>query len=118
MVYKNKYDKGWCKTDSDVIVKRFIETGSIWVKPYSDEERGELLDFLEREGFNLFEDSGESSSRESVYPLIIDVKNKEYHSISNNAGAAAIAGSGILAGEKEFYVLYSYYNRLNTDLGV
>ncbi len=113
MTYKNHYPKGWYKVDPEKVAIG-LRTGSIFVHPSSPEERIRILEILESDGFNPNEGYTKAKVLESRFPLMIFLSNKSYSHLESTMGAAAIAGSGRLVTEKEFYILY-YYKKLSSD---
>ncbi len=105
MTYNNHYPKGWYKVDPESVAVS-LRAGCLFVHPSSHEERVRIIDILDSDGFKPYEGSTKTGACESQYPLMIFPGNKTYSHLSSTMGAAAIAGSGRLISEKEFYIIY------------
>lgn len=114
MTYNNHYPNGWYQVDPEKAAAD-LKAGKFFVHSSSHEERIRIIDILEADGFHPCEGSTKGGACESKYPLMIFPGNKTYSHLSSTMGAAAIAGSGRLISEKEFYIVYYYNQRLTTS---
>lgn len=73
------------------------------------ETRIEILDYIERKGYQIEED--ESRTREEIVngllPLVIDTNTKTYRMMGNVTCAAAAVSSGHLIKKEMFYKIIS-----------
>lgn len=83
----------------------------MFIKCTSKEDRIKLIEFLEAEGFCCVENRSYSREKtiESRLPLVVDPNRKSISHMGSVTCAAAAAQSGVIRGEKEFYMLYSFY---------
>ncbi|MBO4219407.1 MAG: hypothetical protein J5933_00580 [Clostridia bacterium] len=104
-------------TDYDKIAKKFIDGGQLFVHPSSYEERIELVEFLEKEGFKCVENNSFSrvDTLESKLPLVIELRDKMIRHMGNVTCAAAAATSRVIIGCNELYLLYSLDKAINTN---
>ena len=78
---------------------------SYCVRTYNYEDRVKLIEFLESNGFSYDEDRviDRQDVLDSTLPLIINLKKKRFFRVGNVTCAAAMASSGCIISDKEFY---------------
>jgi hypothetical protein len=117
MIYKIKDKKSKRYADTGRAVARFKKRMQIYVHPHDTEARTFLIEFLEREGFKIYE--GWNADRQGVIdsplPVCVELESKEYRTMGNVTAAAAAASQHIIIGEGEFYVLYEIYGTEGED---
>ena len=103
----------WWTVNAEKVITRFRDHLSVIVAPYDDESRLLLVEFLESEGFCRSTDWHKSRDEilSSFLPLLIDLREKSFHLIGNVTCAAAAASSKTIIGEKEFYILYTLFQK-------
>ncbi len=109
MICTRAYKNGVLKTDTDRIAERCIGNKPLYVHAPDAEERVRLAEFLEKEGFRCGNQGPASvrDLREPGYPLTVDLNGRTVSRIGNTVCAAAAAGSGLVMGSEDFYLLYS-----------
>ena len=80
----------------------------IYVRTNDLESREKLVDYLEKGGFSVDEEFGDTkqSILESRYPIKVNVQRKAYGVIHNTTCAAAAISSWVVISEEEFYERY------------
>lgn len=109
MIYAIKYPNGWGEIDTDRIAKKFLDDGILYVYTADQEERIRIIEFLEDNGFYCIEDNVHSRSKtvESVFPLIIKLREKSISYMGNVTVSAAAGGQCLLMRCRDFRLLYS-----------
>lgn len=77
----------------------------IFVREKDPDGRREILEFLENMGYRLDEEEPRTRQEiiESVLPITVDRKNKEYRMMGNVTCAAAAVSSGRMITKEEFF---------------
>ena len=77
----------------------------IYVREKDPDGRREILEFLENMGYRLDEEEPRTRQEiiESVLPITVDRKNKEYRMMGNVTCAAAAVSSGRMITKEEFF---------------
>ena len=111
MICTRTYENGILKTDTDRIAERCVGNKPLYVYASDAEERARLAVFLEKEGFRCAKQGPASvrDLREPGYPLTVDLNVKTVSRMGNTVCAAAAAGSGLVMGSEDFYLLYSLF---------
>lgn len=78
------------------------------VRTSSAHSREQLLTFLDNNGYKCIEDdvTNRQIVLDSVYPITVDIENKEYGVIHTTTCASAAVSSQAVFEEDEFYVLF------------
>ena len=109
MIYTVKYPNSSMHMDTDKIAARFMNCAPLYVRPSTPEERVSLVEYLESEGFTC--QTNKAQSRQDIldsrFPLVIGLYGKTISCLGNVTCAAAAAGTGLVMGKREFYLLYS-----------
>ena len=77
----------------------------MFVREKDPDGRREILEFLENMGYRLDEEEPRTRQEiiESVLPITVDRKNKEYRMMGNVTCAAAAVSSGRMITKEEFF---------------
>lgn len=112
LIYTLEYPKGKMRVDTDRIAKIFLNGGQLFVRFFSKEDRIKLIEFLESEGFACEENGSFSrqSTIDTFLPLVINVGTNRIRHMGSVTGAAAVAGSGEVMSDRDFYLLYSLHS--------
>lgn len=96
---------------TDIITKKFVSGGQIFVQPRTREDRTQLIAHLESKGFCCVENQSytRQGTIESRFPLVIELNSKSIWHLSNVTCSAAVASSGLIISDKDFYLLYSLH---------
>ena len=101
---------GKAETKKEITDKKEIKhsSGFIYVRTNNPKSREKLIEFIEKEGFSVDEEYGDTkqSILELVYPIKVNFRKKTYGVIHNTTCAAAAVSSGVVIGEDEFYERY------------
>ena len=111
MKYVNEYPNGRMCVDTDRIAEKYLKGGHLFVRPLGTDGREKLVEYLVSEGFTC---ANEGSGTwqvvpDSAYPLVIDLDKKSVTCMESTTCAAAAASSGVVMGERDFYLLHSLY---------
>ena len=117
MIYTMNYLKRKTRVDTDKIARRFLNNSPLYIRPYTHEDRCNLIEYLENEGFHCIEDSSNTRQEtiESGFPLVIELGSKTIGRMGNVTSAAAAASGGVIMSDKDFYLLYSLYTLRETN---
>ena len=112
MIYTMNYLESKMQVDTDKIARQFFSNGPLYVRPYTQEDRCNLVEYLESEGFRCIGVSSDTRHEtiESKLPLVIELRPKTISRMGNVTCAAAAASCGIIMSDKDFYLLYSLYS--------
>ncbi len=88
--------------DFGIAVKR-----KVFVEVKGADERAKFIDMLEKEGFVISEDAVRTKQEiiEAVFPLIVNIREKNYDMMGNATCAAAAVSCGALVGADDIYRL-------------
>ena len=111
MIYTAKYPDGSMKVDTDKIARKYLEDGTLYVRTADHKDRIRIIEFLENKGFSCIEDGVRSRSKtvESVFPLVISLREKSISYMGNVTTSAAAGGQGLLMRCIDFCLLYSLF---------
>lgn len=79
----------------------------LFIRPSSSEERVEVIEFLESEGFEYADFPDREDVLESRFPVVADIEEKRIGRMGNATMAACAATTEVLLTVDEFYELYS-----------
>ena len=96
MIYTTNYKDSKMRVDTDKIARCFFTNGPLSVRTYAHEDRCNLVEYLENEGFHCIEDSSYTREEtiESIFPLVIELKPKTIGRMGNVTCTAAAASCG------------------------
>ncbi len=88
--------------DFGIAVKR-----KVFVEVKGTDERAKFIDMLEKEGLVISEDAVRTKQEiiEAVFPLIVNIREKNYDMMGNATCAAAAVSCGALVGADDIYRL-------------
>ncbi len=80
----------------------------IYVRTKDSKSREKLINYLEKEGFSVEKEYGDTkqSILKLAYPIKVNFRQKTYGVIHNTTCAAAAVSSGAVINEEEFYERY------------
>ena len=90
-----------------IVRKLLADNKHVFVNPRYD-DRSALLLFLGSEGFvcRPGQENSWESIRESVFPIAVDFKNKEYYCLQTVTSAAAALSSGLVVSDRDLYEFF------------
>ena len=117
MIYTMKYPNTSMKVDTDRIARKFLKGGQLFIYTAVQEERIQMVEYLEEEGFCCVNNNVWSREKiiDSVFPLRIVLKERSISSMGNTTTAAAAVSSGVVMSSNDFYLLYSVYKYQQKD---
>ena len=91
MIYTMKYPNTSMKVDTDRIARKFLKGGQLFIYTAVQEERIQMVEYLEEEGFCCVNNNVWSREKiiDSVFPLRIVLKERSISSMGNTTTAAA-----------------------------
>lgn len=114
MIYTVRSQDSRMEVDTDKVVKKYLKDGMAYVHIKDRDERLQVIEYLEKDGFICCKSDGRSREAiiESLFPLVIRFREKSISCVGNVTCAAAAASSRIITDIGGFCLLYSLYRSM------